>query len=70
MFNKFFFSYRDVVRVGRILELEGSMQIIDQVKPADVDPADPEGVDFSGDDRNEVDGVKTERNYQWSVAEA
>ncbi len=63
-------TYRDVVCVWGILELKRSMQVVDEMKSSDVDPPNSERVHFTGDDRNQVDRVKTEWNDQRGVAEA
>jgi hypothetical protein len=55
--------------VSRIFELQSSVEIVDEMKSSDVDPADSERIDFSGDDRNEMTGVKPEGYDQGGVTE-
>ena len=53
----------------RILELQSSVKIVNEMKSSDVDPADSERIDFSGDDGNEMNGVKPEGYDQGGVGE-
>lgn len=53
-----------------VLELQSSVQVVDQMEAANVDSPDAEVVDLTVDDGDQVDRVEPERDDQGGVAKA
>ena len=68
--SQIWISYRNVVCVCRVFELQCSVEVVDEMEAPDVDPPDAEVVNLAVDDGDKVDRVKAEWDDQGGVTQA